>query len=218
MCVHVQHNVLFFLVYNSFGKCEVYNSQAEVCNGILVRGVDFVYISNGLDSTQERISEILNRGVKDLEEIIASHDKDCVDLVFRVLCYYYLPTCGNFTHPLQPSSLCQEECLHVQNTCVPTWQAAKLAFTEPPFIDCNETSRLLFPLPNCCTGAYIVLSEVSSEENNDDGVESGAVVAAVISTLLLILIAVVAGTLIVIKVKQSKKKKLEIMQLDIMSM
>ena len=203
----------------SFGKCEVYESQADVCNGILIRGVDFVYISNGLDGTQDSISQLLNEQIKNLEEIIiASHDKDCVDLVFRVLCYYYLPTCGNFTHPRPPSSLCQEECLHVQNNCVPTWQAAKLAFTEPPFIDCNETSRLLFPLPNCCTGAYIELSEVSSEENNDDDVESGAVVAAVISTLLFILIAVVAGTLIVIKGKQSKKRKLEIMQLDIMSM
>ena len=203
----------------SFGVCEVYSSQAEVCTGILTRGVDFVYISNRLDGTQDKISQLLNDKIKDLEDIIATHDKDCVDLVFSVVCYYYLPTCGNFTHPLPPSSLCQEECLHVQNNCPATWQAAKIAFTDPPFIDCGDTTELLFPLPNCCTGANI-LSKTSSDGNG--AAVAGAVVGAVVGTLLFVILAVLILIVIVVLVfmyfKGSKRKQLARMQLDIMAL
>ena len=73
------------------------------------------------------------------------------------MCRYYLPPCGNFelTHTLPPSSICQEECSQVQSECHETWQTAAVLLTPYPFINCDDTSRLLFPLPNCCTGAGI---------------------------------------------------------------
>ena len=92
-----------------------------------------------------------------MQTIITAHSVNCVEQVYRVICHYYLPPCGNTTHTLPPSSLCQEECLYVEKSCQAMWQAAQIVFTDPPFIDCEATSKLLFPLPNCCTGGGIAI-------------------------------------------------------------
>ena len=140
----------------------MYEFQANVCNGTLRLRYDNVYISNRLGSTQSTISALLNERIQRVQAIIAKHDKDCVEQVYRVICQYYLPSCGNFTHLLPPTSLCQEECVHVQGNCGATWQAAEIVFIDPTFIDCDDTSQLLFPLPNCCTGAGIKLPTEST--------------------------------------------------------
>ena len=142
-----------------FGVCEAYGRDvtvAEVCNNVYQQGLDFIYISNDR-GTQNDINSYLNAQVQSVSTIIATHDEVCVDQVFRVICHYYLPPCGTFTNPLPPSSLCEEECAHVQSTCAATWEAAAIVFD--PFINCNDTPQLLFPLPNCCTGAGIELPE-----------------------------------------------------------
>ena len=117
--------------------------------------LDHVYITKS-HGTQSNISTILNSKIQRSHEAFATHDKDCVDQVFRVMCRYYLSPCGNFTHPLPPSSICQEECSQVQSQCQETWQTAKTLLSPYPFINCDDTSELLFPLPNCCTGAGIM--------------------------------------------------------------
>ena len=116
---------------------------------------DRIYILQS-HRTQSNISTILNSKIQILHELVATHDKDCVDQVFRVMCRYYLPPCGNFTHKHPPTSICQEECAQVQSKCPETWQTARIAVSPFPFINCDDTSELLFPLPHCCTGAGIL--------------------------------------------------------------
>ena len=74
-------------------------------------------------------------------------------------------------HPLPPSSICQEECAQVQSQCQETWQIAIVVLTPYSFISCDDTSQLLFPLPNCCTGAGIIKgtgNETSSSMVRDE--------------------------------------------------
>lgn len=126
--------------------------------------MDFIYISHSRGS-QSDIATLLNDKIETVSVLFATHDRECVDHVFRVICHYFFPPCGNITHTLPPHSLCQEECVHVQSTCGATWQAAELAFGLDPFINCNDTSRLLFPLPNCCTGAGITIPTIKIPDN-----------------------------------------------------
>lgn len=201
----------FYIVYR-FGKCEVYEHPVDVC--ALRLGVDYVYVSNRLGGTQNSISTVLNEIIESVD-LIATHDKDCVDQVYRLICHYYLPTCGNFTHFIPPSSLCQEECNYVKDNCEATWRAADITFTDLPFIDCDDTAQLLSPLPNCCTGAGI---ETTPTSNDSDSIGSGAVAGIVIVILFILAIPVgfLVAFLIIKYVKKNKMKQMEMMQLDIM--
>ena len=134
-------------------------SQTDVCDGVLRTGVDYVYISNRLDSSQSSIVSDLNEALREVDGLMVTDDKDCQEMIYRVICQYYLPSCGNHTHQLPPSSLCQDECEHVQKKCSATWNAFSLAFNKLQFISCEDTSQLLFPLPHCCTGAGIETCE-----------------------------------------------------------
>ena len=111
---------------------------------------DRIYIFNG------NISTNVNSKIKMSHQLFATQDKDCMDLVFRVMCHYYFPPCGNISRSLPPSSICQEECAHVQSQCQKTWQKVEALLRPFPFIKCDDTSQLLFPLQHCCTGAGIL--------------------------------------------------------------
>ena len=143
----------------------MYISRADVCEGMLRLGIDYVYSSHRL-GTQSSISQVLNDNVGTVRDIISTHSKECVRQVFQLLCSYYLPSCGNATHTESPSSICEEECVYVQETCRGTWQAIVLVFNDlDPFLICEDTSQLIFPLPNCCTGAGIIIPSPTSELN-----------------------------------------------------
>ena len=204
----------------SFGECEVYNSQATVCNGALRLRFDNVYISNRLGHTQRSISELLNDKIESVGDIIAAHDENCVEQVYRVICHYYLPPCGNTTQYLPPSSLCQLECAYVEENCRETWQAAQVVFTDPPFIVCEDTSQLLFPLPHCCTGAGIEVIRAIGGGGDSGGIGGGAVAGIVIVIVILIVVVAVgsvAGFIFRKYARKNKVKRMEKMQLDIMA-
>ena len=140
---------MVFYVYR-FGSCQAYTGGTKVCDGVMKLGTDFVYIPKSY-GTQNNISALLNTNIS----LFDTHDKDCTEQVFRIMCRYYLPPCGIITQTLPPSSVCPKECSQVQSSCAATWQLAEEIFKEDTFINCNDTSELLFPLPNCCTGAGI---------------------------------------------------------------
>ena len=114
----------------------------------------------GLNLDKSTIINQLNENLKDVDTLIDDHNEDCVKKVFRVLCRYYLPPCGNSTHPVPPSSICQEECQMVQKKCNRTWETVLFVFKDIPLptIQCNDTSRLLFPVPHCCSDGGLGLS------------------------------------------------------------
>ena len=208
-----------------------------MCNDPLRLGVDYVYVSNKLGGSQNSISTLLNDKIQSVKDIIATHDMDCVDQVFKLMCHYYLPPCGNSTHFMLPPSLCEEECIYVKNGCRATWQAAAIVFTDPSFIDCDDTSHLLCPLPNCCTDAGIIrpeststfipssMSRIISISNSPDmvtggdGIGSGEVAGIVIGILLILLALAVGFIVVFLTIKNTKKKKarqMEMIQFDIM--
>ena len=211
-----------------------------VCADVVTLGVDFVYISNSRGS-QSDITTLLNDKIKNVENLFAIHD-ECVKMVFRVLCKYYLPPCGNITHSLPPFSLCQEECAYVQSKCEATWTTASIAFSDDTdqFIDCADTSKLLFPLPNCCTGAGIKLPDeptgvttgvttgsgktpeptvIQEQRSTGSGGAAAGIAGGVVVAILLGVIAVVAAVLLVIVYKNRRRKKQKHgMQMDILAM
>ena len=156
---------LYVLAVNQLYSCKILGLESakytpddvEVyrCNDILRPKFDRIYIPKNYE-TQSNVFTILNSKREISNRLFATYDKDCVDQVFRVICHYYLPPCANFTHPLPPSSICQEECSQVQSQCQETWKHAEALLNPHPFINCNDTSQLLFPLPNCCTGDGIL--------------------------------------------------------------
>ena len=245
--------------------CEAYDNssigETDVCANFLGPGINSVFLSHSLlgvhNNTTTFLDEFIqillgvhNNTITFLDEFIQNvsnisntTDKPCMEMVSRVICHYYLPPCGNITHPLPPSSLCQEECTYVQTVCEDTWMAVASVFGSDQFIDCNDTSQLLFPIPSCCTGAGIelpqsskpassstILSEslfttryytppvVSQPEPNGKivgiGVAIGILFLAVISV-----VAIVALVLLMIRHRNNHRKKLmERMQMDILAM
>ena len=131
-----------------YGKCSVYLPDVDICDGVLKTRTGRVYISSQLRD-QNKITRLLSEN----RNTIAGYGATCAKQVYRVICNFYFPTCGNSTHLVPPSSVCQEECEMVQKECQPTWDAALFALRDiPSIIDCNDTSKMLFPLPNCCRG------------------------------------------------------------------
>ena len=124
---------------------------------MLIFGIDNVYATSVLGD-QSTIAALLDQHIRNVETVIADHDEKCVKQVFRVLCHFYLPPCGNTTHPAPPSSICQEECQMVQEKCRVTWDSFLLTVSDLDLIvNCNDTSILLFPVPHCCTGSDLGL-------------------------------------------------------------
>ena len=147
-------------IYSSrFGRCTAYTGGIEVCDGILTAGTDFVYIM----TYNNNISAYLNDKING--SLFVDHRKDCVLQVFRIICHYFLPPCGNTTKMIPPSSVCQEECSQVQSSCQDTWYLTKLIFNSDQFISCEDTSELLYPLQHCCTGAGIVMDLDNTAES-----------------------------------------------------
>ena len=161
--------VLYYIIY-SYGECSVYKSETVVCDGVLIFGITNVYATSVLGD-QSTIAALLNQHIRNMETVLSDLDEECVKQVFRVLCHFYLPPCGNTTHPVPPSSICQEECQMVQDKCWATWESVLLTVSDLDLIiNCNDTSTLLFPVPHCCTGAglglllyYIANPLISSE-------------------------------------------------------
>ena len=115
---------------------------------MLKPGIDYTYTRATLGD-QSKISQLLNEKIGDVN--IEDHDKDCVNEVYRILCQIYFPSCGNVTHPVGPSSICQEECQRVQENCHTTWDAVVLALgNSVTILNYSDTSRLLYPVPHCC--------------------------------------------------------------------
>ena len=90
----------------SYGECSVYKSETAICDGVLRLGIDHVYTRSWLGD-QNTVSQLLNDHLKTVKSVISDHNDVCVNKVLRALCNFYLPPCGNATHPASPSSICQ---------------------------------------------------------------------------------------------------------------
>ena len=133
-----------------------------MCKDVLTAGADFVFITKSHGS-QGNVSDFLKNKVP---TSLLTHNDDesfCLKLIQRIICLYYVIPCGNISTQLPPSSICQEECSEVQSSCPAGWQTVQLGLRDYQFISCDDTEAPLFPLPNCCTGAGIVLPNIDTE-------------------------------------------------------
>ena len=197
-----------------------------MCEGVLRQDVDFVYAKSSLGN-QTVIAEFLNKKIRDID----SGDEDCIKMMYRVLCHYYLPPCGNTTHPAPPSSICQEECQMVQDKCKDTWNAALVVLYKleiKPIIDCSDTSNILFPIPHCCTraGLGMTVAEVNgstttTDIGRTDDINS-IIVGTVVGLLMFIILTVVSvlgvALLKVVFLRKRRKEQLQRVQRDIFAM
>ena len=206
------NKILFFHLY-SYGEYSVYEAHAEVCGSILKKGVDIVYAKSSLGN-QTVIADFLNKKIRDITE--SGDDENCIKMMYKVLCHYYLPPCGNTTHPAPPSSICQEECQMVQDKCKDTWNAALLALYQmdiKPILGCSDTSNVLFPIPHCCTEAGLSMTAVSTTPT------VSLVVGTVVGVLLFIILTVVlvlgVALLKMIFLRKRRKEQLQRVLQDI---
>ena len=128
--------------------------------------------------------------------------------------------------------------------CHDTWQTAAAVIYPVPFINCDDTTQLIFPQPNCCTGAGIITdivvptpTPIGTDVNilfchmykttkyfpdshpQSSSVDGGTIAGAVIGTLTVFMIAMVVGVLSWIKFhKTYRRKQMERIQLDIRAM
>ena len=125
-----------------------------MCDGVFTEEEDYVFIA-AIHGSQNNISAFLEDNI--VTALIVVNDGNiCRDNIYRIICNYYLSPCGT---EIPPSSICPEECSAVQTGCPLAWGAAQLGLKEYNFIDCNDTSSFLFPLPNCCTGVGIEITK-----------------------------------------------------------
>ena len=86
-----------------FGRCEGYSGDVEVCDGILAADTDLVYNMNHSNTTSAYLNHKINIS------LFVDHAKSCVQQVFRIICHYFLPSCGNVTKTHPPSSICDQK-------------------------------------------------------------------------------------------------------------
>ena len=104
---------------------------------------------------QEKIAEMLKSNIN--QSLLPG--SNCHQQLSKIVCNHYLPLCGENNSIYAPKSICPEECSVVMGKCPTEW--GKMGLQYMNFINCNDTSSLLYPLPNCCTDAGIETKEVT---------------------------------------------------------
>ena len=86
--------------------------------------------------------------------------EECMDEARKILCHYYVPTCGNSTAFRPPTSVCQDVCEHFRNLCPLEFMQLMEHFeTNADFlapegltmINCSNTGEFIDPLQHCCS-------------------------------------------------------------------
>ena len=131
-----------------FGSCEQYEQGSDLCNAYF-NETDYVYIKNGM--TQSRIAATLSKIPTSVSAIA-----ECRDNVLRIICHKFFVPCGRNGTIYLPTSICQEECSYVKETCQTFWnQTFEAIESELGRINCESPGSVLSPLPTCCTGASV---------------------------------------------------------------
>ena len=132
-----------------FGSCEQYEQASDLCNTYF-NETDYVYIKNRM--TQSQIAATLSR----IPTTNISATAECQDNVLRIICHRFFVPCRTNGTIYLPTSICQEECSYVKETCQTFWnQTFEAIESELGRINCESPGSVLSPLPTCCTGASV---------------------------------------------------------------
>ncbi len=147
----------FIFSYLSFGTCEPYLGVPSFCNGVLASDS---YIFNYRNISQQEIARQLDDRIN--TEAIYSDSEECGDLVARLLCNYFFPSCGSREGGVHlPLSLCSRECNQVFSSCIRTIRLIQSFLSQTDGLDqinCANHSVEFGGLAACCTGLNITVT------------------------------------------------------------
>ena len=147
--------VYHFLLTFRFRSCEQYEQASNLCNTYF-NETDYVYTPNKM--TQSQIAATLSR----IPTTNISATAECRDNVLRIICRKFFVLCGRNGTIYLPTSICQEECSYVRDTCQTFWnQAFEAIESELERVNCETPGSALSPLPTCCTGAGVSMPTTS---------------------------------------------------------
>ena len=141
-----------------YGHCIPFRKQEKesLCDDFYTSGVDYIYVPNTRNNG--RYSRLMKDIINFAPILLARLDK-CYEPALRIICHFYLPPCGNSTSFELPTSVCEETCMRVQESCGQEWESVLEMFRQnrialeiegTAFIDCENTGKHLSPLPHNC--------------------------------------------------------------------
>lgn len=149
------------------GNCVPYMTTpgGGLCDSVYEAGVDYVYVPfTRLNGNLTAVASILQHFVIFID-ILA---EECKPIVLHALmCFYYLPPCGNSTHFVPPPAICHDECLAASEVLCPDEFNGYTSFVEDisstdfealgfNVVNCSNPGQYINPLPHCC---YTVTGE-----------------------------------------------------------
>ena len=89
------------------------------------------------------------------------------------MCYYLYPPCGNTTHFVPPTALCEDICSYLTTElCQAEWQQILLylegvgdilSHYNVKFLNCSDPGAPLGDLPHCCSNAGVTIPQPSED-------------------------------------------------------
>ena len=107
-------------MFHRYGTCVPFSSYipyaGSPCDSVYKSGEDYVFVRH-----DQQFLENL-RMIIDFEDELEStaQQDDCVESTIRLMCQYYLPSCGDRAVPLP---VCEEECNQLSETCPIQWNS-----------------------------------------------------------------------------------------------
>ena len=157
-CFLCQQN---FLSPLSYGSCFPYDTSSTPsgtpCDEIYTQQETYVFLSS------RRAEGDFNRYLRHFQDttlFFSLIPAKCINEARKILCHYYLPTCGNATVFEPPTSVCEDVCEHLKNICPDQFQQLALHFLlnsgvlQPlglTMINCLDTGDYISPLQHCCS-------------------------------------------------------------------
>ena len=164
-CVDVESKSLLSCRY---GGCFPYNSsgvEGIPCDDLYQQNVTYIYLSS--DRAHGNFENYL-RHFHNTDLVFNIIPMQCIDKAKKILCHYYLPTCGNTTVFNSPTSVCRGACEHLRSLCPKEFELLTQYFQNSQFlaevnitmINCSNTGDFIDPLQHCCTDLDIEIRKL----------------------------------------------------------
>ena len=153
----------------SYGTCvPFYSTEPTICDEYYKPGIDYVYVPiNRRDGQYSKlIKDVIEYG-----DTILQYFKVCSEEARKILCYHYLPPCGNSTLFQPPAAVCSKYCKQFTEKCDKEWSDIiesigplnlVLASEGLEIFDCDSPGNHLDTLPYCCTDAGLNFCEYNN--------------------------------------------------------
>ena len=113
-----------------YGKCFPYDTSSTPngtpCDELYTEGETYVFLSSCRTGGNINIYFLLFQDSNSYFDLIPP---ECIYEARKVLCHYYLPTCGNSTVFEPPTSVCEDVCDYLRNLCPDQFQQLALQFS-----------------------------------------------------------------------------------------